>query len=95
MAPELNEEEAYNGEAVDLFAAAVILFVMRAAQPPWRAAQPEDKFYHAFMNRNKDFWRINKHSNFERDFIKLLNQMFCYDPEERLTLEQVLKHPYL
>jgi hypothetical protein len=30
MAPELIEEKFYNGETVDLFSAAVILFLMRS-----------------------------------------------------------------
>jgi len=95
MAPELNEEEAYNGQAVDLFAAAVILFVMRAAQPPWRAAYIEDKFYRAFVDRNKQFWHINRHNNFDKEFKNLLNRMFMEDPDDRLSMKEVLAHPYL
>jgi hypothetical protein len=35
MAPEIVDIGEYDGEQVDLFAAAVILFVMRSQQPPW------------------------------------------------------------
>ena len=38
MAPELNNRETYDGNAVDLFAAAVVLFIMYAGSPPFARA---------------------------------------------------------
>lgn len=35
MAPEINAKVAYDGEKTDLFAAAVILFIMFAGSPPF------------------------------------------------------------
>ena len=57
MAPELVYQKPYNGEVVDLFAAAVILFVMRSAQPPWvNADHLRDPHYKSFVRNPENFW---------------------------------------
>ena len=45
MAPELHLGLEYNGTSVDLFAAAIILFVMVSGTPPFDLANPNDDFY--------------------------------------------------
>lgn len=42
MAPEIHMKQPYQGSSVDLFAAAIILFIMVAQHPPFSAAQPKD-----------------------------------------------------
>jgi serine/threonine protein kinase len=42
MAPEIHLGQPYQGFQVDLFAAGVILFVMRAGHPPFSEASPKD-----------------------------------------------------
>jgi len=41
MAPEIIMRLPYNGAQVDLFAAAVILFIMVAGHPPFNRADPQ------------------------------------------------------
>jgi len=38
MAPEIHLKQAYSGKSVDLFAAAIILFIMVAQHPPFTTA---------------------------------------------------------
>ena len=45
MAPEIILKRPYNGTVVDLFASAVILFIMVAQHPPFNRAELGDKFY--------------------------------------------------
>jgi len=45
MAPELNEKKNYTGIEVDLFASAVLLFIMRFAKYPFNKAVKQDKYY--------------------------------------------------
>lgn len=61
MAPEIIYRQAYNGPAVDLFAAAVILFIMVARHPPFNKADPrEDNFYkNLCVNRPDLFWKTH------------------------------------
>jgi len=45
MAPEINMKAPYNGQSVDLFAAAIILFITFAGSPPFSKADPKDPYY--------------------------------------------------
>ena len=60
MAPELNERKKYSGEKVDLFAAAVILFIMVSGTPPFNYASKEE-FYYKFIYYKKFelFWKYH------------------------------------
>ena len=42
MAPEIHLSQPYQGAQVDLFASAVILFIMVAGHPPFSEASPKD-----------------------------------------------------
>ena len=58
MAPEILNREAYQGDAVDLFALGCMLFVMRSGAFPFdHAAIPDDEIYKFFtINRVDMFW---------------------------------------
>jgi len=45
MAPEILTKEHYQGNVVDLFALAVILFIMRSGHPPFTEASVNDRFF--------------------------------------------------
>lgn len=61
MAPEIHEEKPYNGATVDLFALAIILFIMVSSHPPFNTAEiDKDPFYKAIANnKSKSFWRVH------------------------------------
>lgn len=51
MAPEIFIDKNYNGCAVDLFAAGIVLFIMVAGTPPFAKADPnKDPHYKVFNN---------------------------------------------
>ena len=58
MAPEILSRKNYNGADVDLFAAAVILFIMISGSPPFmKWADRKDDFYKLICdNRTARFW---------------------------------------
>ena len=60
QAPEINERQPYKGEAVDLFAAAIVLFIMVSGTPPFTKAE-RDEFYYKLIagNRFDLFWRYH------------------------------------
>lgn len=45
MAPEIHAKANYDGKAVDLFASAIILFILYAGSPPFSKAHPNDSYY--------------------------------------------------
>jgi serine/threonine protein kinase len=62
MAPEIHLNIPYNGTAVDLFAAGIILFIMKAGTPAFGYAFPKDDYYKLLCtNKHKEFW--NEHEN--------------------------------
>jgi serine/threonine protein kinase len=61
MLPEQFREEPYNGRDADLFASAVVLFMMLTGCMPFNAAKEDDEYY-KFIVKGKfeKFWSIYK-----------------------------------
>jgi hypothetical protein len=60
MAPEIHLGIDYNGTAVDLFASAIILFIMMKGSPAFGFAKPKDYYYKNFCtNKHKSFWELH------------------------------------
>lgn len=60
MAPEIHAKLPYNGSSVDLFAAAIILFIMYAGTPPFTKADCKDPYYKLIVtNRHDTFWQAH------------------------------------
>ena len=59
MAPEIHLGKSYEGASVDLFAAAIILFVIIAQRPPFECADPtKDPLYRTIAaGRHELFWK--------------------------------------
>ena len=101
MAPELHLGQEYNGPSVDLFASAVILFVMVAQHQPFQKATKDDVFYQAFQkNRSDCFWksmlqRNGGENSFSPEFMSLINCMLSADPFHRPSIYEVMSHPWL
>ena len=61
MAPEIHLQIQYNGAAVDLFAASIILFIMVSGIPAFDYAKPNDDFYKCLCtNKHETFWNYHK-----------------------------------
>lgn len=80
MAPEIHMKKPYEGKKVDLFAAAIILFIMVAQHPPFTTAQPTDRFYRCLAAKRQDiFWKTHSKNKeggmafFSDDFKDLVN----------------------
>ena len=100
MAPEIHLKQAYSGKSVDLFAAAIILFIMVAQHPPFTTAQPSDPFYRCLAaNRADIFWKTHTKSKeagssfFSEEFKDLVQCMLQLDPAHRPSVTEVLAHP--
>ena len=96
MSPEIyRDEEPFDGFAVDMWAAGVILFLMLTGFPPWeRACQTDERFHYmssGYLVQMLTEWDIGLSS----DAMDLLQRMFFLDPKDRLSLEQVRAHPWM
>jgi serine/threonine protein kinase len=96
MSPEIyNNKEAFDGFAIDMWAAGVILFLMLTGFPPWeRACATDDRFKYmtaGYMVQMLTEWELGLSS----DAMDLLQRMLWLDPKDRLSLEQVRAHPWM
>lgn len=79
QAPEINEGKKYSGELVDVFAAAIVLFIMVSGTPPFQQATPED-FIYKFIVQGKwsVFWQFHSRTKpggesfYSKDFKELI-----------------------
>lgn len=100
MAPEIHAKQPYQGQVVDLFALGVILFVLYAGHPPFNMANLEDPHYKLIAtNRSQQFW--SAHSNrkpegfFNEEFKDLITAMLNFHPHQRLSIPDIVAHPWL
>mmetsp|Transcript_25957 Transcript_25957/g.60279 ORF Transcript_25957/g.60279 Transcript_25957/m.60279 type:complete len:176 (-) Transcript_25957:313-840(-) len=96
MSPEIyKNKEAFDGYAVDMWAAGVILFLMLTGFPPWeRACATDDRFKYmtaGYLVQMLTEWELGV----SPDAMDLLQRMLWLDPKDRLSLAQVRAHPWM
>lgn len=100
MAPEIRDEKEYKGHEVDLFAVGVILFIMYTGHPPFDQAHTKDPhFKYIFQERADIFWKAHQQVHpkgfFSDEFIDLMTNMLAYDPGSRLSMAEIIGHPWM
>eukprot|EP00588_Corethron_pennatum_P015203 CAMPEP_0194271836 /NCGR_PEP_ID=MMETSP0169-20130528/5537_1 /TAXON_ID=218684 /ORGANISM="Corethron pennatum, Strain L29A3" /LENGTH=116 /DNA_ID=CAMNT_0039014309 /DNA_START=65 /DNA_END=415 /DNA_ORIENTATION=+ len=96
MSPEIaSNEDPFDGIAVDLWSAGVMLFTMLVAVPPFEFARPDEPRFKIISRGRLDVvlnaWGITM----SIDAQDLLQRMLMAKPSERLTLQQVMHHPWV
>jgi len=96
MSPEIyRNQQPFDGPAVDLWAAGVILFLMLTGFPPWeRACTTDERFKYmtaGYLVQMLTEWDLGLSS----DGMDLLQRMMFNDPADRLCLTQVWAHPWM
>jgi len=102
MAPEIHLRKPYQGRSIDIFASAIILFIMVAKHPPFTSAEPTDAFYKCLAaNRADIFWKTHlsrkpKGEHFMSEDLKdLIVSMLQLDPAHRPTMSEIIAHPWM
>lgn len=100
MAPEIHAKTPYSGVVVDLFASAVILFIIFTGGPPFGKADPKDPYYKLLtVNKHDTFWAAHSRGKpkdfFSPEFKDLMNHMFAHSPTQRLSLSEIISHPWM
>lgn len=101
MAPEIHLNKKYEGPRVDLFASAIILFVILTQRPPFASANPSDPHYRLLaVNRADLFWQAHAEAEegndiYSPEFKNFFEQMMTLNPGQRPTMEQVMAHPWM
>jgi serine/threonine protein kinase len=96
MSPEVAANtENFDGFAIDLWAAGVILYIMLTGFPPYDQANRTDQRFELII-QGRLMEQLRKWDIILSDDAgSLLQGMLQYDPRQRLTLSQVLEHPWV
>ena len=85
----------FDGPAVDLWAAGVILFVMLTGSPPWEEPRLSDDNFRLMTAGHIGRMLEERRTGLSADAMDLLQSMLYLDPADRLSLEQVCAHPWM
>lgn len=96
MAPEIAlNAEPFDGFAVDLWSVGSMLFTMVAGFHPWeRPDRAEERFRYltgGYLARMLTEWGLG----FSDELLDLLQRMLFYFATDRLSIEQILAHPWM
>jgi len=101
MSPEIHMGVEYSGGAADLFACATILYIMLVGRPCFHTAKASDPYYkYMAAGKCEKFWSkhrktfANGPETYSKEFMDLINKMLQYNPEDRLTIEEVKAHEW-
>lgn len=93
IAPEILEGGGYEGDQVDLWSAAVVLFVMLAGCHPWEEPTSRCGHYDCFLkSRCHSYAPWNR---FDPDLKALLIGLLKHNPADRLTLDEFWDNPWI
>jgi len=96
MSPEIAQSnEPFDGFAIDLWAVGAMLFTMVAGFHPWsRPDRAEERFLYltgGYLERMLTEWGLG----LSPAILDLLQKMLFYDARDRLSLAQILAHPWM
>lgn len=96
MSPEILNSEAFDGFGIDLWSAAVILYIMLIGCKPFKLPHPTDEQFRrltldGMLKENLKYWEIE----LTDDAIDLLQNMLKFEQCERFSLSEVMQHPWV
>jgi serine/threonine protein kinase len=96
MSPEVfNNTESFDGFAIDLWAAGVILYIMLTGFPPYDQASLTDQRFELIVTGRLVEQLNNWDLHPSPEAGDLLQRMLQLRPRDRLTLSQVMFHPWI
>ena len=88
LAPEIINNRGHD-EKVDIWCIGVLLFELLTGVPPFQGFDVQTIKYN--INRLNICWQ----KNMDRDAVDLIKRILKYNPEERISLENMLLHPFI
>ena len=78
-----------------MFAAGVILFIMVYGSPPFIKASDNDPHYEIMQNEKDEYKKfLTTLGDADESFQDFIIAMLHKNPEKRLTIRQIKKHPW-
>ena len=97
-APEIFLHRPYNGIKVDIFSLGVVLINLVTCKIGFLQATRRDKYYRYIMIKNYNkYWNSVKDQigEMSEDLKTLYLRMVSFNPDERPTIEEILKDPWM
>ena len=96
IAPEIVQKQPFDGFAIDLWSAAIILYVMLLGAFPFQSARRVDVLYYKFAVEGKLEETMKEHDiSISKEACDLLQNLLWENPMKRLTLLQIMEHPWV
>ena len=88
--------KGFDGIKNDVFSLGVLLFGITIGNFPFQRASYSDEKYKFIIKKNyKRFWEYFDYIYISEEFKDLINNLICITPSQRLSIEQILVHPWL
>lgn len=100
QAPEINEGKPYKGELVDVFATAVVMFILVLGSFPFSLGDKQEYYYKMIYNREwSKYWdalltKKGNTSKISEEFKDLMEKLLDYNYNKRLTIKEIKEHPW-
>ena len=96
VAPEVLEQNSYDGCKVDIFSMGVLLFIMVQGQFPHGTKILKDKYYDMIKNRKYEaYFQAVDSTDLSDQFKDLIVRLLDYVPSKRPSIDQIRAHPFL
>nr|CCA25327.1 protein kinase putative [Albugo laibachii Nc14] len=97
MAPDVAQAQFYDPVKVDIWSLGIMLFTMLAGSPPFDVANASDPRYQVVVTHGVGIllqvWKMS--DQIPSVAVDLLDRLLCAHPSERITVDQMLQHPFL
>ena len=96
ISPEaLANTDYFNPQISDIWCAGSMLFIMLTGCPAYETANTMDPRFKYLVNGKVDFILNHWNKKVDPEAIDLMNKIFKANPDDRLTIEEILNHAWL
>ena len=92
LAPEMIERTGH-GKNVDIWCLGVLLFELLVGKPPFSGGNNKDLLIKNIL-RVKILWPKYPQKEIDKDAKDLISKILKYDPQQRISIEEMIKHPF-
>ncbi|KAJ7651929.1 CAMK/CAMKL/CHK1 protein kinase [Mycena rosella] len=92
VAPELNSDQPYEAEPIDVWGVGVILYTLLAGNTPWDEPTQHSPEFMRYLSG--EIFQELPWSRFSGEALSLVQGLLTIDPRERFTLEDAFQHPW-
>ncbi|KAJ8507943.1 hypothetical protein ONZ45_g9744 [Pleurotus djamor] len=92
VAPELNSNDPYDAEPVDVWGIGVILFTMLCGNTPWDEPSLQSPEFVSYVNG--EIFKYAPWNRLGTSVLSLIRGMLTVNPEKRMTMQEIWAHPW-